>query len=491
MSTNLRLVTTLLELHKSAGSGILRVERDAVKKQLVLRQGLLAFAESNVPNEHLARIMIAMDLMPRAKMNEITSLMKEGKTSEEAVLEVSKSAQCLEKGRLEQATIILASLLGLENSSLHFYPGEDLIRCRVSLNLALPEMLVLSARRAVSDRLIPLPPHPLRGTVSIAEAFGGEMMNFPLNSAESFALSLASEPTEAADLLPLIPPVEANPEEVLLRLFVLGLINLEAHPGAKSGKTPSAAEQNPLVWQVEDMLARAEAADLYEILSVRKDASQDEIQSSYHKLAKQFHPDHFQSGEFSSGIRSKAERLFTFINAAYTTLSDPAARASYDEKRLTTESNVGSALKSRAAAEPGDEQIAEALFREGRISLANGDFEKAAELLKNCVWLQPEKASYHHYLGVAQSEIPKLRKEAEQHLLKAIQLGDTSPDSHLTLAKLYIEVKLPRKAEMQLQQATRWDPENPEVLRLFEKLKKIDTARSETTLRFKRLFPRK
>ena len=47
-----------------------------------------------------------------------------------------------------------------------------------------------------------------------------------------------------------------------------------------------------------------------------------------------------------------------------------------------------------------------------------------------------EKAVYHHYLGVAESEMPKLRKSAEQHFLKAIELDTMTTESRLELAKL-------------------------------------------------------
>lgn len=476
MSKNRNLLEILLDLHKNLRSGVLRVERGSEKKQLVLSKGTLVFAESNLPGEHLARIMVKIDLLPGAKVNEIASLMKSGKTSEEAILALSDSGmQDLEKGRREQATVILASLLAWDNCDVHYYPGQDLVRFQLNLGLPLPEQLVLSARRAVSDRLIPTPPGFLQGSCCMSEDFAGKAMAFPLSSAESYAYSLLREPMNTADVLSLMPAAEAKPEELLLRLSVLGLITLK-EPVVRSGETSAAMESNTLVRLLDDMLLRFESSSMYEILSVPTEASQDEVQAAYHDLAKQLHPDRFQSKEFSADARSKAEKVFTCINEAYVTLKGPISRAVYDEKRLTKESKVEVELKARAAKQSEDEKMAEALYREGRILLAKGDFEKAEERLKGSVWLCPEKAAYHHYLGAAQSEIPKLRKSAEQNLLKAIELDSMSAASNLELAKLYLKVMLYRKAELQLQEFIRNDPENREAQRLFGELKRLEKA---------------
>ncbi|NQT30118.1 MAG: molecular chaperone DnaJ [Candidatus Saganbacteria bacterium] len=62
--------------------------------------------------------------------------------------------------------------------------------------------------------------------------------------------------------------------------------------------------------------------DYYEILSVKKDASADEIKRAYRKLARQYHPDVNKSND--------AHDHFTEINEAYQTLSDPNKRSQYD-----------------------------------------------------------------------------------------------------------------------------------------------------------------
>ncbi|XP_026393001.1 chaperone protein dnaJ 11, chloroplastic-like [Papaver somniferum] len=63
-------------------------------------------------------------------------------------------------------------------------------------------------------------------------------------------------------------------------------------------------------------------SSLYEILRVKENASAVEIKTAYRNLAKKVHPDVATSESDS--------RDFMEIHKAYTTLSDPTARANYD-----------------------------------------------------------------------------------------------------------------------------------------------------------------
>ena len=63
--------------------------------------------------------------------------------------------------------------------------------------------------------------------------------------------------------------------------------------------------------------------DYYEVLGVDRSASQQEIKSSYRKLAVQFHPDR-------NGGNKEAEERFKEAAEAYSVLSDPEKRAQYD-----------------------------------------------------------------------------------------------------------------------------------------------------------------
>ena len=65
------------------------------------------------------------------------------------------------------------------------------------------------------------------------------------------------------------------------------------------------------------------AKSLYETLEVSENASADEIQKAYRKLARKYHPDVNKD--------PKAEEKFKEINAAYEVLSDPQKKQQYDQ----------------------------------------------------------------------------------------------------------------------------------------------------------------
>lgn len=67
-----------------------------------------------------------------------------------------------------------------------------------------------------------------------------------------------------------------------------------------------------------------EKVDLYKVLEVSKEASQDEIRRSYRRLARKYHPD-------ANPGDKQAEERFKEIQHAYEVLSKPEKRREYDE----------------------------------------------------------------------------------------------------------------------------------------------------------------
>lgn len=76
--------------------------------------------------------------------------------------------------------------------------------------------------------------------------------------------------------------------------------------------------------------------DFYDILGVKKDASEADIKKAYRKLAKQFHPD-------KNPGNKDAESKFKEISEAYAVLSDGEKRSQYDRLGRDAFSHMGGA----------------------------------------------------------------------------------------------------------------------------------------------------
>ncbi len=70
--------------------------------------------------------------------------------------------------------------------------------------------------------------------------------------------------------------------------------------------------------------------DYYEVLGLKKGASQEEVKKAFRRLAKKYHPDINNSPE--------AEAKFKEVNEAFQVLSDPAKKAQYDQFGFTGDS---------------------------------------------------------------------------------------------------------------------------------------------------------
>jgi molecular chaperone DnaJ len=98
--------------------------------------------------------------------------------------------------------------------------------------------------------------------------------------------------------------------------------------------------------------------DLYEILGVSRDASQDEIRKAYLKLAHKYHPD-------KTGGDKAAEDKLKEVNAAYDILKSPDKRRQYDQFGAAGPQGFGGGGAGGAGFEAPFDDFFDMLFGQG------------------------------------------------------------------------------------------------------------------------------
>jgi hypothetical protein len=100
-------------------------------------------------------------------------------------------------------------------------------------------------------------------------------------------------------------------------------------PGAGQavGQAPADIPQE-FIDRINHLYVWHSSISYYKLLGVRDYAPGIEIRESYHRMAKEFHPD--LHADMPEELRQKLGTIFSIINLAYSTLMDPEKRREYD-----------------------------------------------------------------------------------------------------------------------------------------------------------------
>jgi len=181
-----------------------------------------------------------------------------------------------------------------------------------------------------------------------------------------------------------------------------------------------------------------EYVDYYEVMGVKRDATQDEIKRAYRKLARKFHPDVSKEVD--------AEARFKQVGEAYEVLKDPEKRAAYDQ--------LGANFHSGEEFRPPPNWDAGFEFSGGFTGGDSGGFSDFFE----SIFGQRGGASAHRAGGYARGEGFSARGE-DHHAKVLIDIDDAftgatrtitlrvpkvTPDGHVSSGEHSLKVKIPK-----------------------------------------------
>lgn len=257
-----------------------------------------------------------------------------------------------------------------------------------------------------------------------------------------------------------------------------------AKPAAETEPPPEPEPEN--IDKFLDRLRRAES--YYDILGVETSASPEQLKSTYYKIARRYHPDHFRKAE--PALLARVESAFARITQAYDTLRDEGLRASYNAKlqaRKKAQQLADSAPKPTTPApevpSPADTSPAEPVvsfreraendFKEGYAALQQGQRSIATGLFASAARLVPNEPRYRAYYGQMLAAQEHTRRAAETELQAAIKLDPGNSEYRLMLAQLFRDLGFIIRARGEAERAVAADPNNRPARDLLRELKGV------------------
>lgn len=503
----------LAEIGQAGLSGSMRVAEGEKKCVVYFRGGRVVFAVSNQRADRIFAILLKRSVIKKEDLVQIPNFANDFELTsllvETGIITKEQSDRAFES----QIEAIVVDILTWANGEWTFSP---LARLREGLSFKVDAAThLVNYSRCLSDDVL------LKRFRSLSETFARSAtpeVGCDLTPHEGFVLSrVEREPATAAEIVALCSTFS---QIVVLRalyaLWIGGLLrrgewptafsrsfvdavksaklelrseakdlhavsvqqNRPAVPETKPAPQPSATsdEPRPSKFEVQPLsldeyLKRVEeAVTHYDILGIDGKAEGDDIKKAYFSLAKSFHPDRYHT-EGSERLK-RVQNAFTELAQAYETLRSAESRELYDyrmrkelaerEKQAATGTSESAYVQAKQAADN---------FERGFNLLMNNQPGDAMPFLARAAHFAPKNARYRAYHGKALSFEEKHRHKAEAEMQAALKIDPNNATFRLMLAEFFIQFKLMKRAEGELNRLLAIFPSNREARDLLNSLK--------------------
>jgi len=456
---NYALADILIGLQRSQKTGILQIISGDVIKKIYVKDGDMIFASSNQDDDRLGEVLLKAKKIDIEQYNQSVKLLKETGKKQGAILVklgYLKPQELVWAVRRQVEEIIL-SLFGLGGSGSEFefkegpLPSDEVI----TLKLSAANLIHHGIKKITNpQKIFSLLCVPMDAVLCLSKDPLNLFQDIELDAKDKKIWALVDGRTSIKDIVTLSSFEESEALKRLYTLLNVRLIEVKEAEGA-NGEFSAAdvieERETQVDKELESKVARVfsehERIGYYGILGIKQWASLDDIKKAYYKAAKEFHPDrHFYIN--SPSVKGKLNAIFSYITAAYATLSNPQKRKEYDNR-----------LAHKGIAVPDKKESARMKFEEGQAEFKKEHYSEAFQLFGQAVYLDASAAEYHYFYGLTLLKLKRF-KEAERAVSRALKHEPLNPDYLTEAGYIYTQLGFMQRAKSSFEKAIRIDPAN-------------------------------
>ena len=451
-----RIIDLFAQLFRDRKTGVLKLSRGKINKELFFRRGWLLFGRSNIANECLGRLLLEGGKITKEAFDDSIAKMKVEKRKQGDVL-IDMGAVSPDdvyfglKFQLRQRAI---DILRWEDGQYHFVEGGELDPTISDiLRVAIPSVIAEGIKEIynpeqVRERLDPY----LSDYLAKVEDSPFRPRDLGFSSNETDIYELINGYRTLREVYTLSKLVLRLTYLVVFTMLRLGMIEFRVMEEAVLEKQDRE--------RISELYRTIKDQNFLEILRLDENASPGEIEDAYHRVCQEL-----KAPEGLSRVDPKVQNLRAQIKRSYDqafeVLIDDTKRRQYLQ-RLEEE-------KRRASQDEADRAVmsADLEFQRGETFLFwKQDYKEAVEVLTSAVRLNPKDPEYLATLALAvyMKDRTKLGN-AREMINKALSMNPRCDKAYLYMGRMMLFENNKAEAARFFQKAVEINPANRKLIK--------------------------